>query len=286
VEACCHVSQPECEHRREAKASAAHTALRVQSQSANNGTGETVSDYADRWLKTRPARAQRDGRSHMEHHVFPTLRNVPIAAVTAAHGDAIVAALDKKIAAGELSDKSARNIWGTTRKMFRTAAHAKPATGLRCIDRNPLAEVEPPERSKVKKAKQFCYPSELLALWNHPKVPLHWKRNSAIATYLGLRDGEQRALRWQHVDLEHGTVYVCETFDREAKKARAGTKTEAPRTVPIPAPLMPLLEQMNTEADGTGLVCRKLASQRAMARGLRTWLRKAGVDRLLSVGGG
>ncbi len=279
VERCCYVTEPACSHRTEAKACAARMAPRILTASANGGAGDTVEDYADQWLKTRPTRAQRDGQSHLEHHVLPTLRDLRMRDVTSAHGDTIVAALDSKIAAGTLSDKSARNIWGTARKMMKDAANAKPATGLRCIDVNPFRDVAPPERSRVKKAKQFLYPSELLALLRHPDVPRHWKRNAAVATYLGLRDGEQRALRWQHVDLEHGTVYVCETFDRDAKKARVGTKTEAPRTVPIPAPLMPLLEQMNTEADGTGLVCRKVASQRAMARGLRTWLRKAGVNR-------
>jgi hypothetical protein len=43
--------------------------------------------------------------------------------------------------------------------------------------------------------------------------------------------------------------------------------------------LMPLLCEMHDAADGTGLVCRGIASQRAMARGLRTWLRKADVTR-------
>ncbi len=47
----------------------------------------------------------------------------------------------------------------------------------------------------------------------------------------------------------------------------------------IPQAIVPLLSEMHAAADGTGLVCRGIASQRAMARGLRTWLRKAGVDR-------
>jgi hypothetical protein len=35
-----------------------------------------------------------------------------------------------------------------------------------------------------------------------------------------------------------GTVYVCETFDRDSNAARTGTKTDAPRMVPIPATLL------------------------------------------------
>ena len=112
----------------------------------------------------------------------------------------------------------------------------------------------------------------------HPRVPTKWKRNVAVAIFLGLRDGEQRALRWEHVDLDHGVVTVCETFDRHSKAVREGTKTGAARIVPIPAPLLPLLREMH-DAHDEGLVCRGIASQRAMARGLRTWLRVAGVSR-------
>jgi integrase len=74
-------------------------------------------------------------------------------------------------------------------------------------------------------------------------------------------------------------VNVCEVFDRMTKKSREGTKSGASRSVPIPAPLLPLLREMHEAAGAEGLVCRGIASQRAMARGLRTWLRKAGVTR-------
>jgi hypothetical protein len=49
--------------------------------------------------------------------------------------------------------------------------------------------------------------------------------------------------------------------------------------VAIPPAIVPLLTEMHDAAGGTGLVCRGIASQRATARGLRTWLRKAASDR-------
>lgn len=244
-----------------------------------DGTGESVSAYSIRWLTARPARTRKDNRSHLDTHILPEIGNVAILSLTAAHGDRLVGALDRKIADGTMSDKTARNVWGTVKRMLRDAAHAKPATGLRCLEANPFRDVMPPERTRVKKSLQWLYPSELVSFVSHPDVPLRWKRNVAIAVYLGLRDGEQRALRWPQVDLEHGIVRVSETFDRETKAAREGTKTGAVRTVPIPAPLMPLLTQMHEESGGEGLVCKGVYSQRAMARGLRTWLRKAGVTR-------
>lgn len=242
-----------------------------------NGTGQTVSAYSTRWLAQRPKGTATDNASHLTHHVLPIIGDVSILQLASSHGDELVAYLDAKIAAGKMSDKHARNIWGTVGRMLRDAAHAKPATGLRCLDANPFKDVQPPEKSKTKKSKQFLYPSEFLALVSCPEVPVRWKENAAIAVYLKLRDGEQRALRWAHVDLEHGIVNVCETTSKG--KAREGTKSGKARPVQIPATLMPLLEAMHAAVDGAGLVCTGIASQRAMARGLRTWLKKAGVTR-------
>lgn len=242
-----------------------------------DGTGETVAAYANRWLAARRARTAKDNASHLTHHILPVLGDRSILRLTSSDGDELVASLDKKIAAGLLSDKTARNVWGTCGRMLRDAAHAKPATGLRCLDVNPFRDVMPPERSHVKKAKQFLYPSELLTLMACERVPARWKRNVAIAVYLGPRDGEQRALRWPSVDLDHTVVNLCETTTEG--KSRDGTKTGAARVVPIPPALLPLLRAMHEAAGGKGLVCTGIASQRAMARGLRTWLRVAGVTR-------
>jgi len=262
-----------------AKAYAARQATRVKSAGLAGDKRETVEAYSERWLAARPARMARDNRSHLSTHILPVIGGRAMHALTSADGDTLVASLDKKIEAGALSSKSARNVWGTVGRMLRDAAHAKPSTGLRCLEANPFRDVQAPERSTSKRAKQFIYPSEFLAFVACLDVPIRWRVNATIAVYLGLRDGEQRALRWEHVDLEHGIVNVCEVFDRLTKTSREGTKSGASRTVPIPGTLLPLLREMSEAAGGEGLVCRGIASQRAMARGLRTWMRKAGVTR-------
>lgn len=71
---------------------------------------------------------------------------------------------------------------------------------------------------------------------------------------------------------------IAETYDRRAGADREGTKSGAARVVPIRAELGPLLKAMRAASKGVGLVC-PLPSMRMMARGLRTWLRHAGVDR-------
>ncbi len=83
----------------------------------------------------------RDDWSHLEHHVLPVIGHITMTEVAASHGDEIVARLDEKTASGKLRDKSAVNIRGTAKTMFKDAAHAKPATGLRCLDANPFEHV-------------------------------------------------------------------------------------------------------------------------------------------------
>jgi hypothetical protein len=113
---------------------------------------ETVSKFSKRWLEARPAKTRRDNSSHLETHVLPIIGRRSILALSPAHGDELVAALDRKIADGKMSDKTARNVWETVKRMLRDAAHAKPATGLRCLESNPFRDVMPPERSRVRKS--------------------------------------------------------------------------------------------------------------------------------------
>jgi hypothetical protein len=125
-----------------------------------SGKGETVADYASRWLAQRPAKTARDNVSHLKTHVLPVIGHQSILSLTSSHGDDLVAALDAKIAAGTMSDKRARNVWGTvgadaarrgTRQAFdgspvprREPAARRPAAGA--IEREARQAVPLPER--------------------------------------------------------------------------------------------------------------------------------------------
>jgi hypothetical protein len=169
--------------------------------------GETVYEYAKRWLATREGRigSVRDNRSHLEQHVLPVLGPLVIRAVTAKDIETLVAALDKKVRDGAIGAKTATNIWGTCSKMFDDAAHAKPAEGLRCLERDPTDGVRGPDDDEANKVLQFLYPSEISTFLACDDVPLSWRVNAAIAVYLCLRDGEQRAFKWPAVDLSTGS---------------------------------------------------------------------------------
>jgi integrase len=138
--------------------------------------------------------------------------------------------------------------------------------------------VRGPDNDGTEKALQFLFPSEFSELMACDKVPVAWRRNVAIATYLCLRDGEQRALKWSAVDLTHGVVTVAEVVDRRTGEDREGTKSNTARTVPIPAPLMPLLEAMHKDSGGKGTVCPRWTTLH-LARDLRRWLWIANVRR-------
>ena len=251
-----------------------------ENPSVDASVKETVSEYATAWVAYRKntIRTSSSEAGHLKHHILPVIGGKDLRTLEDADGDKLVAALDKKIADKVVDSKTAQNIWATAKKMLKDAAHAKEKTGLRRLKTNPFANVTPPDRAKSKKALQFLYPSELEALLTS-EAPLYFRRYAAIAVHLGLRDGEQRVLQWSNVDLEHRVLQVEEAYDQHTKKARDGTKNESSRTVPIPERLFPLLERMQKESGGTGLVCPKMFGQPSMARALRTWLRNAGVTR-------
>jgi integrase len=75
----------------------------------------------------------------------------------------------------------------------------------------------------------------------------------AVALYAGLRRGELRALRWEVIDLEAGTIHVHQSWD--AREGPIETKTHAgTRTVPIPAALRAILlaHRLRQGTGGTG----------------------------------
>lgn len=91
------------------------------------------------------------------------------------------------------------------------------------------------------------------------------------------RAGELRVLRWEDVDLAHGTIHIHRARDRNTGEEKP-TKTAVARRFSIEATLRPLLHAMHEQAAGQGFVA-ELPSERDMARGFRRWLMKAGVHR-------
>ncbi|MBM4364003.1 MAG: site-specific integrase, partial [Deltaproteobacteria bacterium] len=195
-------------------------------------------------------------------------------AITREEVEAFVGNLDRRVRAGELSWKTAVNVWTLVRRAFGDASAGK-ALALRVRKDDPTSGVRGPDRG-VRRSKGFIYPAEALRLFACDAVPLAFRRMAAIALYTGLRTAELRALDWSNVDVQHGTMHVHATIDRKGEQH--ATKTKRGRTVPIEQTLLPLLRAMRQEAGGEGRVIRARLG-RDVARFLKSALRRAGIDR-------
>jgi integrase len=232
--------------------------------------------WFDAWEKSRIARglaSTADNRRHYLGFIRPAVDGKHVRDWSTDDVRAIVALLDEKICEGDISPKYASNVWGTATKMCTDAVKSKLAE-LRVRADNPSKDVASPE-SGEQRAKQFLFPSEFLSLLECEEIPLRWRRAIAVAVYLYPRAGEQRALRWADVDLDHGLVHIHQAFERRSRTL-GSTKSGRSRRFVIEPVLLPLLRTMHQEAGGEGDVA---PIPNRMASRLREWLKKAKITR-------
>lgn len=218
--------------------------------------GETLAEYAERWLKSRTGRVGTVGHdeSHLRLHVFPvSVRRgtlsfglLRVSEVTREDVEDVVKALDDKVQEAESKKarfgwKTATNVWSTVTKLFDDARSHKDRS-LRARDTNPCTDVRGPDRG-AKKAKQYLYPSEFLRLVNCPKIPLHFREVYAFLVYTYMRVGEFEALRRGDIDLEHGVIHVTKAVDRLTRKVKS-TKSGETRVIPIEPQLASLVANL------------------------------------------
>lgn len=235
--------------------------------------------WFESWLAERVARgytSTRENESHYRLHVGPSTDWAHVSDWTKDTLRKLSRDLDAKVRGGEISWKMAQNIWGTATKMCDDAAESKLDV-LKCREDNPALGVRGPDRG-AELGLQFLYPSEFLKFASCSEVPLRWRRLVAVAIYLYPRDAELRALDCRDVDTEHQVVKITKALDRERTGTKA-TKGKRVRPVPLEPALAPLLEAMKAESDDAGRLFAEMPSERDMARGLRRWLKRAGVDR-------
>ncbi len=240
---------------------------------------QTMAEWLTTWGAARRSRgltSVRENEAHYTKHVEPVMDERHVRDWTSDDMRKLAAALDRKVQDGEIAWKTAWNVWATATRICRDACASK-IEALRVRADNPARDVEGPDRG-ASKSKQYVYPSEFLKFVWCEDVPLRWRRQVALAIYLFPRAGELRVLRWEDVDLEHGTIHIHRAHDRTSETgATKSTKTGHARRFAIEPNLLPLLAAMHAER-GEGLVV-KLPSERALARGLRRWLWNAKVRR-------
>jgi integrase len=170
-----------------------------------------------------PLGSIRDDRSRLTHHVLDIIGSLDVRTVGRDAIERVRDDLDRKIAAGAFSWKTAANVWTVVTSMF-DAMNAKKRD-LRVRTDDPCKDIRPTDRG-AHKAKQYLYPSEFLTFVSCATVPLRWREVVALAVYTFLRDGELRVLRWEggDVDLDHGVLSITKAWDRGGKKVKT-TKT-------------------------------------------------------------
>lgn len=242
-----------------------------------------MATWLDAWIGYRSASGQtstRENRSHYETHIAPAVGPKHVRDWTSDDLRALSRYLDDQIQAGKLAWKTARNVWTTAGKMLADAVKSK-RDDIRCRAANPIRDVEGPNRG-AERAHPYLYPSELLSFVACEDVPLMWRRAVALGVYTYARAAELRALRWEDVDLEHGTIHVHRARDRVSGEDKT-TKTKHARRFTLEANVLPLLRTMHTEATEEGRRATdyvvELTSERDLARGLKRWLRKANIAR-------
>ena len=238
---------------------------------------ETCDAWYDAWEKSRIAKgltSTRDNRSAYELHIRPALAK-HVRDWTPEDMRALCRDLDGKVQRGEIQWKRARNVWATVTKMAADAVSSKIDV-LRVRTSNPCDGVERPDTGE-ERTKEYLYPSEFLRFVSCAEVPLMWRRAVAQAIYLFPRYGEHRALRHADVDVEHGVIAISRALERRSTATKA-TKTGTTRRFNVEPNLLPLLLALRPKGDLSAPLA-ELPSDQNLARALRYWLGRAGVDR-------
>ncbi len=253
-------------------------ALRDPNAPAAPVNGETVKDWAERWIKERVARGLTtapNDKGYMRNHVEPVLGDLAMVSLKRADIETLVEALDGKVRAKTLSAKTALNVWGTVTKMCSDACSSKQRD-LRVRDDDPTTNVAGPDRG-TKKSKVYLYPSEFVKFVQCEKVSVEFRQLVAVAIYTYLRASEQAALSVEDVDLAHGALHAHHAIDRYGLGTKELKGKEA-RRLPIEPALAPLLTILCDDRT-TGRVFPDMMRVDKLSVCLRDALTTAGITR-------
>ncbi len=234
--------------------------------------------WVESWFADREARGLTsvpENRGHWDKHISEHLGDKHPRDWTTDELRALSLALDRKVQQGELSAKTAINIWGTATRMCDDA-HRHKSNLIRCREDNPARDVRGPDRG-ANKAREFLYPSEFLRFMRCSLISQEWKETVAVAVYTFMRLGELQVLRWTDVNLDNRTIHIHRARDRRSGGVKS-TKGRQARRIPIHPNLAPLLDAMKARA--TSELVLRLPSDRDMARGFRRNLELAQVSRV------
>lgn len=170
---------------------------------------ETVAQFFRRWLDARESTIRPSTHRWYEKHfrlrIEPALGRLKIRKLTDAHIDKFYSDL-RKAGASDMT------IAGTHRTL---RAALKWAVVKRTLTTSPLQHVDAPRVAK--RTMRVYDAAQLVKFLDHVKDHRYHDLFLAAAT-TGLRQGELLGLRWQDVDLEHGTAHVQQQLEKPGRE--------------------------------------------------------------------
>lgn len=210
----------------------------------------TVAELADLFIEhAREHRGLKettltDYAMHVRVHLAPFFGELPIQRIDARRVEGFVGHLRQKTGQGRrggqpLSPKTVRNYLGTLTALLNFAVRKK------WIASSPMSTVDLPSMTVDAPLEEltFLEPEEVARLVDAVGEGDYRPLDRALylmATYTGLRQGELRGLRWEHVDFGRSVVHVLESVTRGRRGSPKGKRR---RSVPLaPTAARALLE--------------------------------------------
>lgn len=199
----------------------------------------TVKSYCARWLKERRDRgvgSVDDEEGRLKKWVLPELGNIELSALKPRQLQEFVRGLrTKKGRRGDdLAPRSIRHIWNDLKSMLKEAvADELLATSPAVLKKGDLPGKQ--DADPLWRSTAVFNRAEVEALISDDRLPEDRRVFYALAFITGMRTGEEVALTWRDYDAEAeplGRIHVTKSYSRRQKKLK-GTKTGAPRVVPV-----------------------------------------------------
>lgn len=194
---------------------------------------ETLAEYCTYWLNTEKrelgATTRYGYRNIIENHIIPHMGKLALKDVSRARINEYLAAVSK-----ELSPNTVRKHYDLLNSVFLTAVQEEK------VGKNPLTTIKPPKKGEVEyKVYNADQLNKLFELVKGDRLEIA----VGLAARLGLRRGEICGLRWEHIDLDAQTLYICETRTQAGNSyiTKEPKSSGSVRTLKIPAELLTLL---------------------------------------------
>lgn len=194
-----------------------------------------------------------DYAMHVRVHLAPFFGDTPIQRIDARRIEAFAAHLRKQKGRGRrggtpLSPKSVRNYLGTLSALLNFAVRKKwlPSSPMSAVDLPSVTSNAPLEELT------FLEPDEvarLAASAGEGDYRTLDRTLYVVAAFTGLRQGELRGLRWEHVDFGRSIVHVLENVTRGRRSSPKGKRR---RSVPLAQTAAHALLELRSESHWKG----------------------------------